>query len=54
MTRYTFTRDVEEWILVEATSEEEARQIANETPLDDWNREVHDERTEEERDPHLT
>lgn len=44
MTTYEIERDVEEWITVEAASEEEARDTANETPIDEWEREVHDER----------
>jgi hypothetical protein len=44
VTTYEIERDVEEWITVEAASEEEARDTANETPIDEWEREVHDER----------
>lgn len=47
MPKYTFTRDVEEWLTVEAANEEDARVAANETPIEEWDREVHDERSEE-------
>lgn len=43
--KWTFERDVEEWIEVEADDEESARILANESPIEEWMREVHDERT---------
>ena len=44
MPKWSVSRDVEEWIEVEAEDEGAAQVTANETPIEEWTREVKEER----------
>jgi hypothetical protein len=40
MERFYISREVIETLVVEAESEEEAQQLADETPIDEWVRDI--------------